>query len=250
MNQKVLVLAGTKQSGKSTAAKFIHGHLMKKGGIITAFRIDQDDDLLITLPTGEECVLDIYREDDKFAAWARNSVWPYAKVYSFATELKETLIRVFSLNPDFVYGSDADKNTPTHIKWKDIWHLLPKERQKALASKKDGFLTHRELMQEFGTICRAFDPECWMRAAWSKLTDDGFPFCVIDDGRYENEVDYGNSRGAVVVRLTLQPFEDSHTSELIHKVPQSKFFTEIDNKNMTIDQKNDSIITLLDRIGL
>lgn len=255
MTQKVLVITGTKQSGKSTSAKFIHGLKMKEAGAIQNFRIDQDDDLLITLPTGEECLLDIHRQDAEFASWAEHNVWPFAKAYSFAEALKESIIRIFSVNPQYLYGSDAEKNVSTHVKWRNLQDILEKTNlTKCQKLYKDDlwgtFLTHRELMQEFGTICRVLDPDCWLRATWNKIKYEGFPFCVIDDGRYENEVDYSNEQNAIVVRLTLQPFQDTHSSELIHTVPARKFFAELDNKNMTIDQKNDTLRVLLSRIGL
>jgi energy-coupling factor transporter ATP-binding protein EcfA2 len=248
--QKVLVIAGAKQSGKSTSAKFIHGHLMKQAGVITNYRIDEDDDLLITLPTGQECILDIHRNDPEFVEFAAFNVWPYAKVYSFAEELKESAMRIFSLDPQCLYGSDEDKNQPTHIKWKDIVNLVSVERFQQIQHKLDEFLTHRELLQEFGTICRIFYPDCWIQATWSKIRAEGFPLAIIDDGRYENEVDFSNQEeGVYVVRLTKRPFKnDNHTSELIHTVPANKFFAEIDNENLTIDEKNNEIKLLLEKI--
>lgn len=248
MNQKVLVIGGKKQSGKSTSAKFIHGHLMKAAGTIKDFRIDQDNDLLITLPTGEECLLDIYRQDFEFAQWAQQAVWPFAKIYSFAEELKESCIRIFGVNPICIYGSDADKNKPTHIKWKNIVKLLTPERYQEVQHRLDDFLTHRELLQEFGTICRIFYPDCWIASCWRKIKAEGWPFCIIDDCRYENEVDYSAIQNAYIIRLSLSPYQDNHSSEQIDRVAASKFYLDLDNKKLTIDQKNEQLVKLLGKI--
>lgn len=248
--QKVLVLAGTKQSGKSTSAKFVHGHMMQKAGVITSFRIDSDDDLLIRLPNVEqECLLDIHRSDAGFIEIAEFNVWPYAKVYSFAEELKQSAINIFSLDPQFVFGSDEDKNQPTHIKWDSISNVVGVERFQQIQHRLGDYLTHRELLQEFGTICRLFDPDCWIRAAWTKIHDEGYPLAIIDDCRYENEVDFSTKAGATIVRLTKHPFKnDNHTSELIHTVKREKFAFEIDNENMTIDEKNSELVKILEKI--
>lgn len=246
--QKVLVIAGKKQSGKSTSAKFIHGHLFKRAGKIADFRIDQDDDLLVTLPSGEECLYDIYRQDFEFSQVARTEFWPYAKVYSFAEELKESCIRVFGVHPRGVYGTDEDKNKPTHIKWCDISNIVGVERYQEVQHRLGDFLTHRELLQEFGTICRTFYPDCWLNACWRKIKQEGFPFCIIDDCRYENEIDFSNAQNAYTLRLSLSKFNDNHSSEKIDKVPSSKFYCELDNQNMTIDQKNSELVKLLEKI--
>ncbi len=248
MTQKVLVIAGKKQSGKSTSAKFIHGYLMRAAGTIKDFRIDEDNDLLITLPTGQECVLNIYRQDYEFAKWAEKAVWPFAKVYSFAEELKQSVINIFGVAPQCVYGSDEDKNKPTHIKWKDIQTLIGPFRLAEVLHKLDEFLSHRELLQEFGTICRLFYPDCWISSCWRKIKAEGWPFCIIDDCRYENEVDYSALQNAYIIRLSLSPYQDNHTSEQIDRVPSSKFYLDLDNKTLTIDQKNEELIKLLSRI--
>ena len=249
--QKVIVLAGAKQSGKSTSAKFIHGHLMQQANVIKSFRIDQDNDLLITLPTGQECILDITRNDPEFVKFAAFNVWPYAKVYSFAEELKESCIRIFNLDPQCIYGSDDDKNQPVpHIKWDNISNVVDVEVFQQIQHKLGECLTHRELLQQFGTICRKFYSNCWIQATWSKIREEGFPLAIVDDGRYEDEVDFINKEeGTYVIRLTKRPFKnDNHASELIHKVAKAKFFAEVDNENLTIDEKNNELKTLLEKI--
>jgi hypothetical protein len=49
---------------------------------------------------------------------------------TFAKTLKESAITILGLNRKNVYGSDAEKNAPCHIKWKSVWSLFDKKRQK------------------------------------------------------------------------------------------------------------------------
>ena len=261
MSQKILVFAGTKQSGKSTSAKFIHGFRMKQANSIRTFRLDENGELLVNAvfhtdkgTVEQEAVLDIYRQDREFGKYAVNKIWPFAKVYSFAEELKESAIRIFGLNPQYVYGSDTDKNQPTTIRWCDIWHVLSDNRKNDIIAKyrseySKQFVTHRELLQDFGTICRAFKNSCWIDACFSKIRDEGFPFCIIDDCRYENEVDVSLNEGADIVLLTKQPFKDSHMSERIHDVDRNKFSYILDNENMTLDEKNQELVKVLTMFG-
>ncbi len=246
--QKVLVFAGAKQSGKSTSAKWVHGYQMQKAGVIKSFRIDEDCDLLITLPQGQECVLDIYRDDEEFIEFAMFNVWPYAKIYSFAEELKQSAIRIFGLDPQGFYGSDEDKNQLTHIKWENIANIIGVEKFQEVQKNLKEYLSYRELLQQFGTVCRQFYPDCWIHACWAKIQAEGFPLAIIDDCRYENEVDFSNLQGAKTVRLSLKPYDDNHSSERIHLVDKSKFFADIDNKNLTIDEKNAQLQTIVETI--
>lgn len=264
MKQNVLVFAGTKQSGKSTAAKFIHGFRMKEAGSIRCFDISADGELLVNASFRDtngdiletnNAILDIYRQDFEFGKYAHEKIWPYAKVYNFAEELKEACIRIFGLNPKNVYGSDEDKNQPTSIKWQDVWPLLSNGRKDEIIAKYrkenylNRFLSHREFLQDYGTLCRIIQPNCWVEACWRKIKDEGYPYIIIDDCRYENEVDISTGFGAKIVLLTLQPFKDSHSSEKIHTVDRKKFHFVLDNANMTIEEKHRELVKILNEVG-
>lgn len=255
--QKILVFAGVKQSHKSTSCKYITASRMKRAGIIKSFHIDDEGDLIVPISDTENTtgVLDLKRTDNSFAQYAYENIWPHAKIYSFADELKLSAINIFGLNPKFIYGTDKDKETQTSIRWKDIARLLTPERYEQVRSKvnqgefKSEFLSHRELLQEFGTLCRAFKPDCWIESCWNKIKDENWPFVLIDDCRYENEIDYSKQEGANIVLLTLQPFKDSHSSELIHNVDKSKFDYILDNAKMSFEQKNIELEKILIKFG-
>lgn len=263
MTQKVIVFAGTKQSHKSTSAKYITASRMKKAGFLKSFEIDNEGDLIVSSTVKNDDgtfsegrgVLDLKRSDDDYVKYAYEKIWPLAKIYSFADRLKQSCVEIFSLNPQYIYGTDQDKNRPTHIQWDRIWNFLPDSRKDEIIAKyrhnvKSNFITHRELLQEFGTICRTLDEDCWVKSCWSLIDEEGWPFVIIDDCRYENEVDYCNSRDAKVVLLTHQPFkDDTHKSEQIHTVDRKKFSYILDNKDMSFEEKNNELEKILVQFG-
>ena len=247
MNQNIIMFAGTKESGKSTAAKYIAGKILQLNKKLRFFKVDENNGhLYVNTQTadGNEGVgiLDLYRQDYEFVKYASENIWPYIKIYSFAKCLKDTTINVFGLNPQYIYGSQEDKEQPTHIKWDNIWSLLPDKRKDAIISKyktnfKKEYLSHRELLQEFGTICRSFDSDCWVKACFNEIKAEGYPYCIIDDGRYENEIDKGIQEKAQIVLLARQPHQDSHASEQIHSVDRKKF-NNICPANLDFNTKN------------
>jgi len=249
--QNILVFGGTKQAGKSSAARYVVGSQLKRAGAISHFEINEDGHLLVNTKYDDVNgvtqdamgILDIYRTDIDFVRYAAEKIWPHCKVYSFATILKESAIAIFGLNPAEVYGSDEDKNKLTKIKWSDLSALTGR------TDVPEGYMTNRQVLQEFGTICRKLKPDCWIAACYSQIIAEGYPNVIIDDCRYENEVDYGAARKANTVLLTRQPFVDDHSSEKIHEVSRSKFQFILDNANMTLEQKHNELENILVSAG-
>lgn len=107
-------------------------------------------------------------------------------VKSFATPLKEDVIRLFNAPREIVYGSDEDKATmsPYGITW-------------------------RELLQRYGEARRQNDPDAWVRPA---MRGNDLWHCVIfDDLRHPNEAAAMNH----TVRLTRwNGVYDGHVSEI------------------------------------
>jgi hypothetical protein len=264
MEQQVLVIAGCRQAGKSTSAKFLHGLRLKEAGILGWFDLSEKGDLLVEAyhddGNGEvyktrDAILDIYRRDYEFAQYAHEKIWPFIKVESFAESLKQSCIEVFSLDPQNVYGNDDDKNKLTHVKWTSVWNVLSKERKEEIKNKypnnvwKERTLTHRELLQDFGTICRNFDEDCWVLACWTRIKNEKYPFIVIDDCRYLNEINISKENGAKIILLENQPIKDNHASEQVLNFDRSLFDFIIDNTKMTLAQKNEELTKIINSIG-
>jgi len=267
MTQKVLVFGGTQQSGKSTAAKFVVALLMKLAGRLRDFELDDDGNLEVMTGTIDvngkivegKGILDLYRNDYQFVNYALERIWPVCKIYNFAYELKMAACNIFSLNPVNVFGTNEQKDTPTHIKYIDIAHLLTAGRNIEYAKKynfnvddppTDLCISHRDLMQDFGTgICRQIDQDCWVNACWNKIKAEGYEQVIIDDMRFESEVDTCRKNGAYLTLLTRNPFPSEHASEQILKIKRKKFDYVLDNANLTLQQKNDQLITVLQNCG-
>src|SRR6056300_953958 len=119
---KILAFSGKKQSGKSTSSNFIHGYQLRAFRVIENFALNEEGDLLIKTGESDDSygLLDVNRVDGQFAEWAGYNMWPYIKKYSLATPLKLIAVELFGLSEEQVFGTDAQKNTKTLIKWEDM----------------------------------------------------------------------------------------------------------------------------------
>ena len=145
---KILVFAGKKQSGKTTATNFVVGYTMtqlarqgkpylpKKFRInyengdltVSNFKVNLDDDFKET-----SFLLDLQDTSPEFIRWANDCLYPYVKPYAYADLLKSVAIQVFGFSEEQLNGTDEQKNTPSHIAWKDMCALLP---PRVVADKK------------------------------------------------------------------------------------------------------------------
>ena len=112
---------GRMQSGKTSAANFVHGHEMIKHGLINKFRLNDAGDLII--PTLDE---------EGKSGWGKfepNPVdpnnlhyltWVFVKNYNFADGIKWIAINLFGVDPKLCYGTQEDKDTLTNVKWPPI----------------------------------------------------------------------------------------------------------------------------------
>jgi hypothetical protein len=260
----IIVFAGPKQSGKSSAAYFIMGYVMtqmarRNAGLPlpTKFDITEKGELVVNsefLSTDGETIvapgiLDVNRRDYQFVNYAQEFIWPYVKNYAFADTLKDIAIHLYGLTYEQCYGSDEDKNTLTNIKWANFTPLFShKDKMEVTSQGKTGKrMTAREFLQTFGTqVCRQIYDDCWVESCFKRIEAEAPSIAIITDARFENEIDYCLSKGARVIRLTERPNEDNHISETeIDKVPLTKFSKVIDNANMTITEKNQEILDYL-----
>ena len=163
---------------------------------------------------------------------------PGVTLYNFADPLKRFLIDVFGFEDSWCYGTEAEKNTPTHIRWEDLpflpyGHYPPKQ----LPELKNGPMTAREVMQHFGTgVVRRMDPGAWVRGLLSLVERESPPVAVVCDVRYPNEADGIKARLGKVVRLTRNSDgPDTHASEVaLDQYPG--FDLVLDNAGQTVGE--------------
>ena len=105
---------------------------------------------------------------------------------SLATPLKEECKKLYSLTDEQVYGKD--KETPTN-------------RQRTDGS----FYTPRDILIREGMLKRAIDKNYWCLKLHDTMSSikvqTGKDMFVIDDIRFQNEIDYFSKLGAKFVRI-------------------------------------------------
>jgi len=228
---KIIGFSGKKQSGKGTSSNMLHGMVMKGRGMIKDFRLSDNGELIIqttdsggTLDWG---VFDTQRRDAAFVEYADRELWPYIKMYSYADTLKWLCVDLFNIDAYKIYGNDDQKNEETQYEWKDMPGL-----------RKKGNMTGREFMQHFGTnIMRRMYQNVWVDNTMKRILSEGSKIAVIGDVRFPSESDAILEAGGDVVRLTRNPYDDKHESELAldpDKYDVNKFTHLVDNEDSDI----------------
>ena len=245
---RILAFAGSKQSGKSTCCNFLHGHQMRSHHIIDEFNIGEDGSLIVdTVMQGadgkeqqNQGILDVTREDMDFASWAAYNMWPFIKHYAFASTLKEIGIGLFDLDKNQCYGTDAQKNTLTWMRW---------ENMPGYKGKSEGRMTAREFLQYFGTdICRKIYNEVWTDRTLNDISNEEPLIAVISDCRFPNEVKAVKQAGGKVIHLTRRPHKDSHSSETALD-GFTDYDATIDTENLGIHETCVELMRVLEEWG-
>lgn len=254
---KLLVFAGKKQAGKTSSAQFVSAYITSQIARLNEnvplskwFSQTDKGKIIVNTADGDQGEFDFTRKDDEFALFAKNYVWPYVKIYSFADELKSVAMKVFGLTKEQCYGTNEEKNSFTKIKWEDMLKLFhPLARNKIKKAVENEYMTAREFLQYFGTdVCRTLFDDCWIEALFKKIYSDSPDIAIVDDCRFENEAKVsrkfeGESK---IIRLFRTVDEtDSHSSEQILLSEPTLFNSNLDNSNMSLEDKNKEILDLL-----
>lgn len=154
------------------------------------------------------------------------------KIYSFADPLKTDIcMNILGLTHNQCYGSDEDKNTMTDLLW------------------ENNQLTARQAMEIIGTdIFRKLKTSVWVDATINKILKEQYDIAIIVDCRFPNESNAILQHQGHVIRLTLNPFDSPSLSESAldpNNYDWTKFSNIIDNQHMSIDEKNQAIISFI-----
>lgn len=215
---QVIIISGKKQSGKDTSCEFLTQYLLNRPGSDPMDKCQQKH-----FPTF------------------------HVKTYSFAEPLKRFLVEVMGLSHEQCWGTNEQKDTLTHLRWAGLpFSAVELFRiREDIKYKDDEYMSGREVMQVFGSnICRMMWPDCWANGTKNAIMAEKPKYAFICDARFPNEIEkfVDLPRSPVIVRLTRDPYNSSgHWSEnALDKYDWSKFskFVQIDNRNMTIEEKN------------
>jgi len=273
---QIVCLAGSKESGKTTSANFLHGHLLKLNEVIREYEITKEGELKVNthyMKDGEVKedmgVLDLSRKDDLYVQYADQMIWPYVKMYNFADALKELCITMFDISHEQAYGNY--KNSLTKLKWENMPGVItPRDAENFLSKMgyspepeilseifdgiaiihKPGFMTAREVLQFVGTdIFRRMYEPVWVNLLMNKIKMDSPLVAVIADCRFDNEARAIKDEGGTIVRLTRRPTRDNHPSEDGFK-DFSDFDLVLDNEKLDIKSANQQLLDFLIQKGV
>lgn len=239
----VLGISGRKQSGKTTFGNFILSLHMSKMRLANKIMLDDEGQILISDLGGNTDYEGVFQPHlipsaDNDAHNLLQRLYSQIKIYNFADVLKQDIcMNILGLTYNQCYGTDDDKNQPTHLQWDN----KP--------------LSCRDAMQVIGTdIFRKLDADVWVKATIAKIFKEKPDLAIITDCRFPNEVDAIQNIGGKVIRLTRNPHNSDHLSECIldkDRFDWSKFDYIIDNNNSSIyDQVTKIKILVENLLGL
>ena len=206
---KILGFAGKKQSGKNTCCNFLQMLKFHEYGVCKNASLNEQGQILVSdlfgekvsgsdwIPLTEEYV-DISQLLESFRP---------CKIYAFADVLKEFAVDVLGLEYNQVYGTNEEKNSPTHL----LWENMPTGNNK-------GPMTGREVLQYFGSdICRKMYENIWFDACIRRIRKDNPELALISDVRFPNEIKGVQNEGGVVFGLPrdIVNGKDTHSSEQV-----------------------------------
>jgi hypothetical protein len=206
---KILGFAGKKQSGKNTCCNFLQMLKFQEYGVCKNASLSEEGHILVSdlfgetvsgsdwIPLTEEYV-DISQLLENFGA---------CKIYAFADVLKEFAVDVLGLEHNQVYGTNEEKNSPTHL----LWENMPTGHNK-------GPMTAREVLQYFGSdICRKMYENIWFDACIRRIRKDNPELALISDVRFPNEIKGVQKEGGIVFGLPrdIVNGKDTHSSEQV-----------------------------------
>lgn len=254
-NMKHLIqLTGSLQSGKTTTASAIYGYLIAQNGIAPSVTFKENGDmyLIFDKKTNEGIKLDIDDSDPLIVDFLNKNVWKYVKHSNLATALKESLIMLFGISREYLYGTNEQKNQPTHIMWEDMLKLIP-ENLRANYMGRTGPMSGRNLMQIWGTeICRTLDSDCHIKSSLKLLMENDPIIGIMPDGRFENEFEYIDSMRPNVdfkiwqIKLKKSDLKsDMPAEQAAAGIDESRYDLVVDNNNMSTLEKNKIVIDFL-----
>ena len=206
---KILGFAGKKQSGKNTCCNFLQMLKFHEYGVCKNASLNEQGQILVSdlfgekvsgsdwIPLTEEYV-DISQLLESFRP---------CKIYAFADVLKEFSVDVLGLEYNQVYGTNEEKNSPTHL----LWENMPIGNNK-------GPMTGREVLQYFGSdICRKMYENIWFDACIRRIRKDNPELALISDVRFSNEIAGVQKEGGIVFGLPrdIVNGKDTHSSEQV-----------------------------------
>ena len=176
-----------------------------------------------------------------------------AVISAFAGPLKDMCVEILGIDRALVYGSNEDKNKPTHIMW-DGFSLEIRTKYSAyigdglFKEARTGPMTVREVLQVMGTdVFRAIYSDVWARAPFRKDWGNA-DVVILADCRFPNEVDETFKHGGLAVKLERDTgLQDDHPSET---ALDGFEFAHYYSNNGTLEELKTFVHSKLTEVGL
>jgi len=144
-----------------------------------------------------------------------------------------------------MYGSNENKNQLTKVQWGGF----PEEVQAQFGKRPEVYLSSRELLQAFGTnVVRKIYNNAWVDACLKQIAIDQPELAIITDGRFPNEIQGVHDVGGLTLRLTRNPLESKHDSEVAldsENFDWNEFSVILDNAKLTRGEQNKEVFKIL-----
>ncbi len=208
---------------------------------------------------------------------AASDLWPtrspfgqplptFVRRLPMAEPIKGIAVDLLELDPALVYGTDAEKETPTRYRWGDMPHYERMRTEWLMRSPwpesglpqpppvpaADAFMTVRQILQEIGSgWFRRLRQDVWI-SRWrrhARATAQQNPSCVVlaDDVRFPNELEGLKEEGAYLVRLTRGVRGDAHESE--QDLDDSPLFDFVVDADLDADRTFTHVVLAMVRDG-
>lgn len=209
----IIAFAGRKQSGKTTAAKYVEEKYIKK--------------ILGTdTPINEE-------------------LQGLCEIYNFADPIKKLCMDLFGLTYAQCYGTDEDKNEDLlDLNFPNIagtepvvLPLTPRVLLQKLGTD----------------VFRKIKHDIWSSALLKQIQQENKDLALIADCRFPNEVVAIKDAGGIVIKLDRNVHDSMHESEtaLSKEIFDQKLFDcVVPNDHMTLEQKNQYVHGFLQKRGI
>lgn len=174
---------------------------------------------------------------------------------SFAKPLKDLCVDILKVPFQSCWGTNEDKEKPTHLKWENLPFSIGEIEQ--MPKIHPVYISGREILEIMGTrIFRKIHDMCWVDFALQRIfsstaSNSTRPkIFIISDVRFVNEIDHivDIIKNATVIRLLRNPLNRPSETYLDNYDFNRPGMYVVDNTYMNIDEKNKAVSDIMESV--
>lgn len=231
---KVLVICGRKNSGKTLLSNYITGYILRQNKIIENFGLTTEGQLVVNsywvdehgATVEGEGILDLNQRSAEHLKFYIESVWPYVKTYSFKGYLSDVLKQIFPV--------ESGKKTP--YVWSDLFRFLPPMEVKELKdlekhSKKISYDNFIEILDY--EVFRVIDNKYIVNSLIKQIKDEYPSLSIIVDCKTQSDLECIKDSFETVKTVWIESEKSKKESNKIEKNIENLSNYEFDLKICT-----------------